>query len=847
MTSAEATASASALLARAEMRRAMALGASTPERRAELGQFFTPAPVAELMAGLVRIQQLPPTVRLLDPGAGVGSLTAAIVTRLVAEDPTRSLEAVTYEVDPQLAADLQATLDDCAAEAAAAGMVASFQAHVQDYVEAALEVLDSGSLFTAGSSEEGDEPGGDGFDLVVMNPPYRKIHTMSRERRLLARIGIEVSNLYTAFLSLAVRQLRPGGQLVAITPRSFCNGPYFRRFRRSFLDQMALRHIHLFESRTTTFQDLDVLQENIIFLAEKHGTPTVVGISASDGVADAEFVHRDVPYDRVVDPADPEQFIRVSADSAGLRASLLVSNLEGSLAQLRLEVSTGRVVDFRAREHLHAEPGPGTVPLIYPAHITDGFVAWPKQGGRKPNALAAVPSTRSLMLPNETYVVVKRFTSKEESRRVVAAVHDPARLPPGDVGFENHLNVYHRAGRGISPTLARGLALYLNSSMVDIHFRQFSGHTQVNATDLRNLRYPLAEQLDRLGSAVDGTMPDQSSVDRLVRQHVPELDADEGGIDPVSVRDELNEALDVLRQLDFSWSQRNERSALTLLALLGLRPDDPWSAANDPLIGVTQMMDWFADHYGKRYAPNTRETVRRQTIHQFVDAGLVMRNPDKPDRPTNSGKTVYQIERSALELIRTYGTERWATELAAYRATLESLRQYYAAERTMQRIPVTLASGERFTLSPGGQNVLVKRILDEFCPRFAPGGHVLDVGDTDEKFILYDREALARLDVVIDRHGKMPDLVVHHAAKDWLLLIEAVTSHGPVNPKRHFDLQRLFASSRAPLVFVTAFLTRKATAKFLTDISWETEVWCADAPEHMIHFNGERFLGPYPS
>lgn len=311
-----------------------------------------------------------------------------------------------------------------------------------------------------------------------------------------------------------------------------------------------------------------------------------------------------------------------------------------------------------AREHLHAEPGPGTVPLIYPSHITDGFVAWPKPGGRKPNALAAVPATRSLVLPNETYVVVKRFTSKEESRRVVAAVHDPARLPPGDVGFENHLNVYHRAGRGIGPSLARGLALYLNSSMVDIHFRQFSGHTQVNATDLRNLRYPLAEQLERLGSAVDGTMPDQYSVDRLVRQHVPELDADEGGIDPVSVRDKLNEARDVLRQLDFSWSQRNERSALTLLALLGVRPDDPWSAAIDPLIGVTQMMDWFADHYGKRYAPNTRETVRRQTIHQFVDAGLVMRNPDKPDRPTNSGKTVYQIERSALELIRTYGTER---------------------------------------------------------------------------------------------------------------------------------------------------------------------------------------------
>jgi len=429
-----------------------------------------------------------------------------------------------------------------------------------------------------------------------------------------------------------------------------------------------------------------------------------------------------------------------------------------------------------------------------------------------------VPATRSLLLPNETYVIVKRFTSKEEPRRLVAAVHHPVGVPSTHVGFENHLNVYHCDGRGIDPRLARGLALYLNSSVVDIHFRQFSGHTQVNATDLRNLRYPLLDQLERLGAAIDATMPDQRSVDRLVRQHVPELDLFEGGIDPVSVRDKINAAQDLLKQLGFPWSQRNERSALTLLALVALRPEDPWSAATHPLIGITQMMDWFADHYGRRYAPNTRETVRRQTVHQFVDAGLVTRNPDKPTRPTNSGKTVYQVERSALDLLRAYGTEEWPAGLAAYLASIESLRQSYAAERRMQRIPVTLANGEQLTLSPGGQNVLVKRILDDFCPRFAPGGHVLYVGDTDEKFIVHDREGLAELDVVIDQHGKMPDIVVHHAAKGWLLLIEAVTSHGPVNPKRHHDLRQLFASSSVPLVFVTAFL-----------------------------FNGERFLGPHPS
>jgi len=760
MTAIETLAGPSVLLSTVEARRIMALGASTPEQRTRLGQFSTSKPIAELMAGMVDLERLSTNARLLDPGAGVGSLTAAMVARLATEAPSRSLEAVAYEIDPGLLQGLLATLGECAAAAEASGLQARFRAYGEDYVESALAaLLGSGGLFGANGLA------GDGFDLVIMNPPYRKIHSTSRERRLLAQLGIEVSNLYTAFLALAVRQLRSGGQLVAITPRSFCNGPYFRRFRMDFLDRMTLRRVHLFESRDRAFEDLDVLQENIIFSAIKHGEHAAVSISASVDFSDDEFVQREVPYGDVVDLADPERFIRVSADAAGPRASDLVNCLGATIQALGLTVSTGRVVDFRSRAHLRTEPQPGTVPLIYPSHIAQGFVSWPNPGGRKPNALADTPATRPLMLPNETYVVVKRFTSKEERRRVVAAVHDPTRLTAVHVGFENHLNVVHQDGRGIEPRLARGLAMYLNSSLVDIHFRQFSGHTQVNATDLRNLRYPLREQLEALGSAIEDTMPDQRTIDQLVDEYVDELGAYRGGMDPVSVRDKISEARDILRQLDFPWSQRNERSALTLLALLGLRPEDAWSAASDPLLGITQMMDWFAAHYGRRYAPNTRETVRRGTVHQFVDAGLVVRNPDKPTRPTNSGKTVYQIERGALDLLRTYGASDWDRNLATYRASLESLSRFYAAERKMRRIPVTLASGERLTLSPGGQNLLVKGILDEFCPRFAPGGHVLYVGDTDEKFTVHDRDALADLNVVIDQHGKMPDAVVHHAAR----------------------------------------------------------------------------------
>jgi adenine-specific DNA-methyltransferase len=257
------------------------------------------------------------------------------------------------------------------------------------------------------------------------------------------------------------------------------------------------------------------------------------------------------------------------------------------------------------------------------------------------------------------------------------------------------------------------------------------------------------------------------------------------------------------------------------------------------------MMDYFRDRYGKTYAPNTRETVRRQTVHQFLEAGLIVINPDEPDRPTNSPTTVYQIEASALEFLRTYGGPEWERDRAVYLASRQTLRDKYAAERKMSRIPLILPDGTAFTLSGGGQNVLVSQIITEFCPRWTPRGRVLYVGDTDDKFVHIDADSLAQLGVIVEAHGKMPDVIVHDVARRWLLLIEAVTSHGPVDPKRRGELQNLFRSSTEPLVLVTAFLDRQAMTRYLPEIAWETEVWCASDPTHLIHFNGERYLGPY--
>jgi hypothetical protein len=307
----------------------------------------------------------------------------------------------------------------------------------------------------------------------------------------------------------------------------------------------------------------------------------------------------------------------------------------------------------------------------------------------------------------------------------------------------------------------------------------------------------------------------------------------------------IAEALEVLEALGLPAAQQNERSALTLLALLDLKPDTPWSAAGEPLCGITPMMEFFARHYGKRYKPNTRETVRRQTVHQFLEAGLIVVNPDKPDRPVNSPKAVYRIETSALKLLRSFGTRRWQRDLATWRASVQTLRERYAQEREMARIPVTIAPGQTITLSPGGQNVLVKEVIEQFASRFTPGGKLLYVGDTEEKFAFFDEAGLRELGVEIEAHGKMPDVIIHYTDKNWLVLVEAVASHGPIDGKRRNELRRLFAGSRTGLVLVTTFLDRRAMVGYLDKISWETEVWVADSPTHMIHFNGERFLGPY--
>ena len=310
----------------------------------------------------------------------------------------------------------------------------------------------------------------------------------------------------------------------------------------------------------------------------------------------------------------------------------------------------------------------------------------------------------------------------------------------------------------------------------------------------------------------------------------------------------IDDALSILRQLGLSKKQQNTRSALTLLALLDLKPGDAWKSAKNPLCGITPMMDFFAEHYGKKYAPNSRETVRRQTIHQFLQASLIVENPDDPDRPTNSGKTVYQINPKILMLIQYYGRKQWKTRLERYLVSHPPFLPSRMATTYTSRddaVSISISNVKTISLSAGRHNELVRDIFDKFIPRFTEEHVPIYVGDTAKKFAYFDEALLSKLGVRINPHGKMPDIIIYDTERKWIFVIEAVTSHGPVDEKRRNELKEMFSGAVKGIVYVTAFADMKTMRKYASDISWETEVWVAEFPDHMIHFDGERFMGPY--
>jgi hypothetical protein len=307
----------------------------------------------------------------------------------------------------------------------------------------------------------------------------------------------------------------------------------------------------------------------------------------------------------------------------------------------------------------------------------------------------------------------------------------------------------------------------------------------------------------------------------------------------------VEQAKEILKALGLPTAQQNEISAYTLLALCGIRKNDKWNKATRTSLKVTKgVMQFVNDNYGKVYTPNTRETFRRQVLHQFVQARIADYNPDNPKLPPNSPNAHYALTEHGLAAIKTFGTSDWKSAIEKFTSEFGNLSKKYKKERKQILIPVKPSSGKTLNLSAGRHNEVPAAIVEQFAPRFANRSEVLYLGDTAKKDLYVDKAALKQIGIPIDQHSKLPDVVIYDRKRNWLFLIEAVTSHGPVSPKRVVELEKFLENCNAGKIYITAFPDFAEFKKHSVNIAWETEVWLVEVPEHMIHFNGDKFMGP---
>jgi adenine-specific DNA-methyltransferase len=307
----------------------------------------------------------------------------------------------------------------------------------------------------------------------------------------------------------------------------------------------------------------------------------------------------------------------------------------------------------------------------------------------------------------------------------------------------------------------------------------------------------------------------------------------------------IDDALSILTALGLPRKQQNERSALTLLALADLKKKTPWSKAKSRLIRIHDILIFIQKNYGKQYAENTRETIRRQTLHQFEQAALAVRNPDDPSRPTNSPNNVYMVADEALEVIRKYKTKERKKALEEFLKLKGRLIDLYDKRKKALYSSVKLPNGTSIDFTPGKHNKLQIKILELFRVQFCPNSKIVYVGDAARKLLHEDEAVLKKLNIPITEHDKLPDVVLYDESKNLLFLIEAVTSHGPLSPKRQIELEKVLAGCRAGKVYISIFPDFREFKRHIDNIAWETEVWIEANPAHMIHFNGPKFFTVY--
>ncbi len=466
------------------------------EYRKERGQVFTPPEVALFMANL--FGAIAGEYVLLDPGAGIGTLTAAFCERIGKLRSPRHVTAHVFENDTQLIPLLKRNLDNCRRVLSESGHAFQYVLHAEDFILATSHGLNGQQLFD-----------GTGFNLecngVIMNPPYYKLRKDSVHAKLMERIVHGQPNIYAFFMALAARLLKQNGEIVAITPRSFCNGLYFRGFRRWYFDRVALDQIHIFESRTDTFKHSNVLQENIITKVHQPGSRSdTITVTASFGADLTNGLQRsEFPSSDIIDDSSGDCVIRIPEHKDDREIMQLVESLPLRFTETSLRISTGPVVLFRASEFLLADASDkNAVPLLHPHNVKSFATLWPLAKNGKHKAFTCCEESLRLLVPTKNYVLIKRFSSKEEKRRLTAACLFKADFPFSYVGIENHVNYVYHAERDLTEDEVFGIAALFNSTLIDRYFRTIRGNTQVNATEIRSMNFPEIRLLSRIGKQV---------------------------------------------------------------------------------------------------------------------------------------------------------------------------------------------------------------------------------------------------------------------------------------------------------------------------------------------------------
>lgn len=301
----------------------------------------------------------------------------------------------------------------------------------------------------------------------------------------------------------------------------------------------------------------------------------------------------------------------------------------------------------------------------------------------------------------------------------------------------------------------------------------------------------------------------------------------------------IDEAKSILKDLEVPDSQQSDICVYTFLSLLSVSEDTEWEESTNEWIRIHDVIQFIKDNYGVAYAENSRETIRKKAMHPFRDAAFIEDN----GKPTNSPNYRYRITDELLEVVVSYNTTNWDSALSSFKSNHETLIDIYSSKKRMRKMPVKI-NGQDLTFSPGAHNLLQKLIIEEFAPRFAPHSECLYVGDTTKKDLIKNTEKLQELGFEISLHDKMPDVVLYSEENDWIYFVEAVTSVGPMNQKRVNEINNMTVEVDSGKIFVTAFLDMKDFKKFSEEIAWETEIWVASFPDHMIHMNGDKFLGP---